>query len=121
MCYALQQQRKADVLQHVHRRQQIEELEDKPQAMAPVIGQRRVAGSMQSETVHFDLAARRRIESGEQMQQRAFAAATRPGDSDKLAARDLQRDTVERVHRAFAAPIMARDVSQRDQACSIRQ
>ena len=121
MRHALQQQRKADVLDHVHRRQQIEELEDEAEPVPAVIGQRRIVRCMQREPVDEDLAARRRIEAGEQMHERALAAAARAGDRDEFAARDLERDAVERMHGALAAPIMAGDVAERDQACLIRQ
>ena len=77
-----------------------------PEAAATVVSQRLVTGIVQREAVDEHLAARRRVEAGEQMHQRRLAASARASHRDELAARDLERDAVERVHRAFAAFIM---------------
>ena len=85
-----------------------------------ILGQLGVARAVQRNAVDKDFATCRRVEARQQVHQRRLAAAARARHCHELAARDLEGDVVERVHRAFAAFIMARDVPQRDQACLIR-
>ena len=54
---------------------------------------------MQSKIADKNLAARGMIEPGQEMDQRALAAAARSADRDKFVPRDFERNTVERVHR----------------------
>src|SRR4051794_12937115 len=70
---AVEHERKPDVLGHVHRRQQIEKLENDSNAMAPEIGQHCIVRAMQRDTVYVQLAAARRVEAAKQMQQRALS------------------------------------------------
>src|SRR3954471_726544 len=68
----------------------------------------------------MNLARRRLVETGEQMNQGALATTTWAGHRDKLVPSDLERHPVERVHGSLAAPIFAGDVLERDQASFIR-
>ena len=118
--HALQEQRETDVFEHVHRRQEIEELKDKAEPPAPIVRQSGVIGRVQGEAIDHNFARGRMIEAGEQMNERALAAAARSAHRHELIPRDFQRDAVERVHRPVARRIMARDIPQRDQGSFIR-
>src|SRR5664279_6107809 len=111
----LQEQWETDVFQHVHRRQEIEELKNKSEPPAAIVRQSGVIGRVQGKTLNLNFAGGRIFEAGQKMNERAFAAPARPAYRDKLIPRDLQRDAVERVHRPVARLIMARDIPQRDQ------
>jgi len=86
----LKEERQGNVLAHVHRRQQIKELEDESDLVPPEIRQRRIICCLQRQTIDNDLAGRRTIQSREQMNQRALAAPARAPDRDKLVSRDLK-------------------------------
>lgn len=116
----LQEQWETDVFEHVHRRQEIEELKDKPKAPAPVVRQSGVVSGVQGETIDNNFARGRMLEAGQKMNEGAFAAAARSAHGHKLIPRNFQRDAVERVHGPVAGLIMARDIPQRDQGSFIR-
>ncbi len=86
----LKQERQGNVLAHVHRRQQVEELKDEPDLVPPEIRQRRIIRCLQRQTIDNDLAGRRTIQSREQMNQRALTAPARAANRDKLVSRDLE-------------------------------
>ena len=116
----LQEQWETDVFEHVHRRQEIEELKDKSDPPAPVLRQSGIIGRVQGKTLNHNFARGRILKAGQKMNERTFAAAARPAHRDKFIPRDFQRDAVERVHRPVARLIMARDIPQRDQGSFIR-
>src|SRR5437899_1806278 len=86
----LKEERHGNVLAHVHRRQQIEELEDESNLVPPEIRQRRIIRCLQRQTIDNDFAGSRTVESRQQMNQRALAAPARAADRDKLVPRDLE-------------------------------
>jgi hypothetical protein len=63
----LQEQRKGNVLQHIHRRQKVEELKDEPHLPPPKLGEGVVVGSMQGEPINENLSGSRMIETTQQM------------------------------------------------------
>ena len=95
-------QRQADVLEARERRQQVEELEDEADLVAPDPRQVVVGQAAERFAVDADLAGGRAIEAADQVEQRRLAGAGRPDDRDHLAARDRQRDVVERDDVALA-------------------
>lgn len=107
---ALEEQGQRNVLTHVHRRQQIEELENEAHLVAAELRQRSIIRGLESETIHNDFSGRGMIEARQEMNQRTLAATARPADGDKLVPRYFQRNAVERVHGALAALILAGDV-----------
>ena len=86
----LKQERQGNVLAHVHRRQQIKELEDESDLVPPEIRQRRIIRCLQCQTINNDFAGSRTVESRQQMNQCALAAPARAADRDKLVPRDLE-------------------------------
>lgn len=116
---ALEQKGKSDVFQHAHRREQIEELKDKAEPVASIVGQCSVVRLLQRKAIDFDFASRRCFQSSEQMHQGALATAARATDRHELAARDLERNVIDRMHGALATLIITRDIAERDQACLI--
>ena len=85
----MQEKRQGDILEYIHGRQKIEELEDQSDLPPSKLSQRCVAGRLQCETVDHDFAVRGMIEAGEEMDQRAFAATARTADRDELVSSDL--------------------------------
>ena len=118
--HPLQEQGKADVFEHIHRRQKVEELKDEADAAAPIFRKRVVVRTVQRKAIDKNLARGRIFESGQEMNERALAAAARPAHRDKFIPRDFQRNAVQRVHRPLAGRIMARDIPERDQGSFIR-
>ena len=62
---SLQQQRKRNILQHIHCRQKVEELKDEPHLPPPKLGERVVVGSMQGEPINENLSGSRMIETSQ--------------------------------------------------------
>src|SRR5688500_3940983 len=85
---SLEQQRKGNVLQHVHRRQEVEELEDEADLPTTKLRQRSVIGRMEGEPIDDNLAGSGMIQSTQEMDQGALAAAARAADGHKFVARD---------------------------------
>ena len=92
----------------------MEELEDEPDLLAaetrePVLGQRRDVHA-----VDDDLPGRRRVEAGEQAEQRGFAAARRSDDRDELTRLNRVVERMENRERVIAALNRFGDVPQLD-------
>ena len=111
---ATQKQGKFHVFHRGHGREQIEKLEDDAEMLAPVSGEFRFAGVVQGETVDRDFAGRRLVESAEEVEQGAFAAAARSGHRAERMRRDFQRDIAQGVHFAGGRGINAGDMAQTD-------
>ena len=103
---AAQMQRQPDVLETRQRRQQIEELKDESDLVAPHPGQRLVGQAAERFAVDADVAGGRPIETANQIEQRRLAGAGRSDDRHHLAARNGQGDVVERGHLAFAGELL---------------
>ena len=90
---AAQVQRQADVLEARQRRQQVEELEDEADLVAPHARQLVVGQAGERFAVDADLAGRRAIEAADRVEQRRLAGAGRADDRHHLAAGDASRLT----------------------------
>src|ERR1022692_4584307 len=112
---ALQKQWEADVFEHVHRRQEIEELKDKTKPPTPVVRESGVISGVQGETINNNFARCWILQAGEKMNKGALSTAARSIHRHKFIPRDFQRDAVQCVHRSLPGLIMARDIPQRDQ------
>src|SRR5207249_5735773 len=60
-------------------------------------------------------AGRRTIETSEDVHERRLPGSRRPDDGDELAARDVERDAAEGVHRRALHVVGFREVLDRDQ------
>ncbi len=95
---ALEQKRHHDVLQNAHRRQQIEELENDPQRVAPISGEILFRGLMQRRFANKNLAAGRLVQPAKQMHQGAFATAALASDRDEFPSFDPSGNVIERMN-----------------------
>ena len=84
------------------RRQQVEELEDEADLLAPHARQLIVAHRRQVAIVEVDRAADRAIHRAAQVQQRRLAASRRPHQRDEVAALDRERHAGERADACIA-------------------
>ena len=109
LALAAQQERQFDVLGDSHGRQQIEKLKNDPEVVAPVTGEFRVPGGVEGNVTYPDFPGVRRVESAEQIEERALAAAAGTGDRGELTEGNLQADVVERADAAFPFGIDSRD------------
>jgi len=91
--------RQRHVLEHRHALKQVEELEDQPDVPAAQPGQVVLAVPGDLLTRHSDLPLVGGIQAGDQVQQRGFAAARRPHQSDELALTDAQVDPTQGADR----------------------
>lgn len=87
---AAEEQGEFDIFRRGHGGQQIEKLENDAEAFAAVSSEVRFAGVVQSKPVDGDLSGRRLVESAEQVEQRAFAAAARSGHGAEGVRGDFQ-------------------------------
>lgn len=113
---AAEEEGKFRVFQRGHGRQEVEKLENDAETHAPVGGQFGFARGVERETVDGDLAGGRLVESAEQVEQRAFAAAARPGHRAERVRGDFQRHVAQGVHFAGRRGINAGDMAQTDHA-----
>ena len=89
-----------DVLARRQARDQIVELEDEADVLAPVLGQQPLAGADEIVVAEPCLAAGRRVQAAEDVEQCRLAAARRAEQDDELALTDIevhgsQRDDVD--------------------------
>ena len=99
---AAQVQRQADVLEARQGRQQVEELEDESDLVAPDPGQVVVDNPATRLAVDADLAGGRVIEAADQIEQRRLAGSGRTDDRHHLASIDTKVDIVERSDAPLA-------------------
>ena len=98
-----EQQRQLDVLDRGQRRQQVEELEHEADLAAAQARELGLAQLVDALAVEPDLAGRRAIEAGEEVEQRRLAAPARAHDRDELAALDREVDAAQAS--TFAPPV----------------
>ena len=108
----LQQEREHHVLQRRHRRQQIEELKNNSELIAPVSRQRLFIDLMQRQAVDKNFTRSGPIDSREQMHKRALAATARPTQRHEFVSRNIERNAVHRSHLAAVAAIMPMHVDE---------
>ena len=91
---------------------QVVELENESDVMAPVFRERRLVGGRQIAIAIGHRAARRHIEAADDVEERRFAAAGRPEHDDELAGSDRQRHAAQRMHVDLAHPVDLGDIPQ---------
>ena len=106
--------RHGDVLVGGERRNQMEELEDEADLLPAQLRQRVLVESGDVHVVDQHGAGRRRVQAGDQSEERRLAAARRSDDRHELAVRDLQRQRVKNGQRLAAAGHGFGNVSQLD-------
>src|SRR5882724_6134210 len=105
----VEQLRHSDVLPGRHRRQKVEELEDETDAVPSEFGLLFVVEVADLLAVELDRPGVRPVERTEQVKQRALAGPRRADYRDELAARQSQRDAIERSHRMTADTVRLRN------------
>jgi hypothetical protein len=100
--------RQHHVLHCVQMRHQMELLENEPDSLTAEARQFPLPKLRCIGTVDAYRAARRLIQTAEQVQQRGFAGTGRPHDRDPFAALRRERDTIHRMHgrQAFAVNLL---------------
>ncbi len=115
--FALQEQRKLDVVKHVEHVDQVEALEDKPQLVQPQRGQLLVGQLRGRLPVDEHLAAGGDVDAPHQVEHRGLAAARRAGDRGEFAAFDSQIDPLEGSYDRVPQRVVFVDVSKLDDGC----
>ena len=110
-CDPLEQQRQADILECVHRWQEIEKLKDEAEPAPAELRQGSVIRTRQIQPIDDNLARGRPIEAGDEMEKGAFAAAARTDDRDELMPRDCEGDILERMDGALARFVGAANIA----------
>ena len=111
---AAQEERELDILHGGHGREEVEKLEDDAQTFAAVGGQRVFIRGVQGESVDRDLTGGGLIESAEQVEQGAFAAAAWSGHRAKGMRGNFQRNIAQGVHFPAGRGIKTGDMAQAD-------
>ena len=107
-------ERRGDVLERGHGRDQVEGLEDDADARAAKPGERVLAQAAELDAVDLDLAFVGPLEAGHDHEQRRLAGAGGADDPDRLAFHDCQTDVAQDMH-ARGAPAEAEiDAAHRD-------
>ena len=84
-----------------HRREKVKELKDDPEIVTAVTRQFGIFGIVERDIIDPDFSRVWRIESAEQIQQRAFAASTRPRYRGELARGNFKTHVIERANAPF--------------------
>jgi len=95
-------ERHGDVLDATERGQQVEELKDEPDLVAPNPGQAVIVKAVEALAVDFNPARRRPVERTDEVEQCGFSRAGRPDNRHHLAAFDAEVNRVERNHIALS-------------------
>ena len=103
-----------DVLARGEARDQIVELEHEADVLAPEARQLRLVRAAEVVVEEVGLAARRDVESAQDVQQGRLAAARGPQEHDELRGVDVEIDPAQRVHLDLAEPVHLREAA-RDQ------
>ena len=111
---AAEEEGELDVLHGGHGGEEIEKLEDDAELFAAVGGQGGFVGGVQREFVHGDFAGGGLVESAEEIEQGAFAAAAGTGHGAEGAGFDFQRHVAQGVHFAGGRGINAGDMTEAD-------
>ena len=98
--FPAQEEREFDVFHRGHGRQQVEKLENHAEPLAAVGGEGRIVSTVEAEAIHRDFSRCRLIESAQQVEQGALAAAARSGHRGEGARGDLQAHVAQGVHFA---------------------
>src|SRR5207302_2185578 len=94
--------RQSDVLGRGEAGDQVEELEDETDVVAPVGGERTVVERVDVAAVDGHRARVGRLQAAQDVEQGALAAAARAHDGDELSGDDVERDAGEHLARGAA-------------------
>ena len=97
-----------DVFEHGEARDQIVELEDEADMLAPIAGQLGLAGVDEIVVAPHRLARSRRIEAAEDVEQRRLAGAGRSQQHDEFAFVDVEVEVAQRMHGDLAHDVVFR-------------
>lgn len=89
-------------------------MEDDAERVAAVVREFALAGGVEREAVHTDLAGGGGVEAAEDVEECAFAAAAGAGDGGEVAGGEIERDAVEGTDFAGAGGIGSRDLAEFD-------
>ena len=109
-----QEKRQLHILAHGHGGQEVEKLEDDPQRVPAIRGERFFIRLVKRQPAHNDLSGCRAVQAAEQIQERAFSASARPGNCHELPGRDIERDGIQGPHNSAPGRIRSRDIPQMD-------
>ena len=98
-------ERQGDVLLGRERRDQVERLEHEADPVAPQLRQELVVQQRQVHVADEDPAVGRRIEPGEDVQQRGLPRSRRAHDRRPFAGGQIERDAPQRLHRGVAGAV----------------
>ncbi len=101
-----------DVLARGEARDQVVELEDEADVLAPVARERGLVGEREIVIAVVHVAAGRHVEPAEDVEQRRFAAARRAEQHDELALVEVEVDPAERDDVDLAHPVDLRQASR---------
>lgn len=111
---APEQEREFDIFHRGHGREQVEKLENNAQPFTPVSGQSGIVRTVERQAVHGDFAGCGLVESAQQVEQCALAAAARARYRGEGARLDLQAYVAQSVHFAGRRLIYSRDMAELD-------
>ena len=112
--------RENDVLLRRQHRQQVEELEDEADVLAPKLRQLRVVELADLGIGDPDVTVGRLIEAGEDVHERRLAGPRGAHHCGQLAASNLDRDTPQGVHGGLALAVLAGEVVGGHDGCGGR-
>ena len=87
------------IFSHIHRWEQIKELEDNPEFRAPIECQFSVVSPLKMHSVNHHLARGGVIQSSQKIQQRALPRSAGTRDGDELTPVNFQRNVIQGDHR----------------------
>ena len=111
---ACDRERQGDVLLRRQHREQVEELEDEADVATPELREVVVLERRDVDAVDLDRAARRLVETGEDVHERRLARPGRAHDRCQVAAGDVERDAAKRVDGGFPGSVPTRQLVGRD-------
>ncbi len=109
-----QEQGELHIFPNRHGWQEIEELKHDAERVAAVMGEFPLARAVKLEAIHPNLARGGRVETAEEVQQRAFAATAGTRDRGEIPRREVERDIVKRADHASARGIGSREMAEFD-------
>lgn len=104
------------VLRRSHGREQVEKLEDHPQAVAAVGGESRFACLVQTQPVDRDLPRGGLVETSQKIEQCALAATARTGHGGEGPRFDFERHVAQSVHFARVGLVYSGNMAEPDHA-----
>ncbi len=111
----LEEERKLDVFDDGHRREEVEKLENDPEMVAPVVSQSGFVRGVEGEVTHVDLAGVGVVEPTEEIEEGALPTAAGAGDGDELAVGDGGADVVQCADLGGAGAVGAGEMGEGDQ------